>query len=588
MNIDFRSRHNLVLFAVGGVLIVVVLVAFWARYLRYTDLYVGFFNSNAATPPLTCHLSAQAPAGATTRIRVLFQNGIKNPDTVWMSSKSSANRRAQETVAKTIPAGTYKVTLESWDAHSQNGGGGQTREQYKLELKDSANKVLTTTGASADIPDNADYKKSLLSQSVIVQAGTSKITPVHAAYVDNSSHNSLTAVCATFDLVSSPQATLTVIKHVVNDNVPDPRTDTAGSFQIHVKSGGVDVANSPAGGSETGTTYTLAAGTYTVNEDFHDNYTMTGITGDCAANGDITLVAGQTKTCTITNNDNEPPPPDHATLTVIKALTNNNGRTAQESEFMIHVKKSGAEVTDSPQGGSSSGVVYTLVPGTYVVSEDSFPDYTMTGMSADCAADGTVTLIANDAKTCIVANDDNPMPPATLTVIKTVVNTGGGTATADQFQITVTGGNPSPANFSGAESGTTVTLEAGSYSVDEDADSNYTKTISDDCTGTIAAGESKTCTITNTYSALPPPSDVVISALPVCSASGYSATITWAGDPNPTTGNFLVEISDDPNFSSPFSKTVQSSPTDSSGFMRGTETLELLPGTTYYARVSNF
>ncbi len=41
----------------------------------------------------------------------------------------------------------------------------------------------------------------------------------------------------------------------------------ASNFNIHVKTLGKDVAASPAPGSETGTTYTLAAGTYTVSED---------------------------------------------------------------------------------------------------------------------------------------------------------------------------------------------------------------------------------------------------------------------------------------------------------------------------------
>src|SRR5207247_1404675 len=61
----------------------------------------------------------------------------------------------------------------------------------------------------------------------------------------------------------------------------------------------------------------------------------------------------------------------------------------------------------------------------------------------------------------------------------------------------VTAGNPSQSSFAGSESGTTVTVDAGSYSVDEDAVNGYTKTIGADCSGTIANGETKTCTITN-------------------------------------------------------------------------------------------
>jgi hypothetical protein len=61
----------------------------------------------------------------------------------------------------------------------------------------------------------------------------------------------------------------------------------------------------------------------------------------------------------------------------------------------------------------------------------------------------------------------------------------------------VTGTNVSLSSFPGSESGTTVTLNAGSYSVDESLNKAYAKTLGENCSGTIANGETKTCTITN-------------------------------------------------------------------------------------------
>src|SRR5206468_12211193 len=88
--------------------------------------------------------------------------------------------------------------------------------------------------------------------------------------------------------------------------------------------------------------------------------------------------------------------------------------------------------------------------------------------------------------------------PGTLIVKKHVVAGSGGTKTASDFTLNVTGTNVLPsASFSGSESGTTVTLNAGSYTVDENAVSGYVKTFGADCSGTIANGETKTCTITN-------------------------------------------------------------------------------------------
>jgi probable HAF family extracellular repeat protein len=86
---------------------------------------------------------------------------------------------------------------------------------------------------------------------------------------------------------------------------------------------------------------------------------------------------------------------------------------------------------------------------------------------------------------------------ATLIVVKHVVNDSGGTATAADFKMNVIGNTPSPALFAGDESGTNVTLQAGDYSINEAGPIGYVMSLSADCTGTIAIGEIKTCTITN-------------------------------------------------------------------------------------------
>src|SRR5438034_1169074 len=88
--------------------------------------------------------------------------------------------------------------------------------------------------------------------------------------------------------------------------------------------------------------------------------------------------------------------------------------------------------------------------------------------------------------------------PSALIVIKHVINNNGGTALASDFTIAVTATNPVPSSFPGAESpGTAVSVSAGSYSVSETGPSEYTSSFSSGCSGTIAQGETKTCTVTN-------------------------------------------------------------------------------------------
>ncbi len=74
------------------------------------------------------------------------------------------------------------------------------------------------------------------------------------------------------------------------------------------------------------------------------------------------------------------------------------------------------------------------------------------------------------------------------------------------FEFTVTGNNPDPSTFQGSSSGVVVTLGAGPYNVEEN--NNVPDLIppfnvdiqvdeTGDCSGTISAGDSKTCIFTN-------------------------------------------------------------------------------------------
>ena len=94
----------------------------------------------------------------------------------------------------------------------------------------------------------------------------------------------------------------------------------------------------------------------------------------------------------------------------------------------------------------------------------------------------------------------------TLVVTKQVINDGGGTKSPSDFIITINGNNPTPSSFRGSSSGTTVELSKGKYEVTESGSiANYNSTLSNECSGTINVGETKKCTIINTYSASPPP-----------------------------------------------------------------------------------
>lgn len=137
-----------------------------------------------------------------------------------------------------------------------------------------------------------------------------------------------------------------------------------------------------------------------------------------------------------------------------------------------------------------------------------------------CSAEA-VTLSSSTRS--FTVNTTNSTVTTALTVIKHVV---GGTKVASDFAITVAGANSTSASFSGSETGTLVHLFPGAYSADEAADPSYAKTLSADCSGTIASGQLKTCTITNTYQDTSAPAITLL--LPASgSTTGASPIFTW-------------------------------------------------------------
>jgi hypothetical protein len=93
--------------------------------------------------------------------------------------------------------------------------------------------------------------------------------------------------------------TLTVVTNVVNG---DGGSAGPGSFSVHVRRDGSDVAGSPQPGSSSGTTYTLDAGAHAVGADPVARYGL-AVGGDCAADGSVTLGIGDAKSCTVTADD---------------------------------------------------------------------------------------------------------------------------------------------------------------------------------------------------------------------------------------------------------------------------------------------
>jgi LPXTG-motif cell wall-anchored protein len=294
-------------------------------------------------------------------------------------------------------------------------------------------------------------------------------------------------------------ATLTLVKTVVNTG---GGTLTQDNFQASID--GTDV--------DWDTPTDLEPGTYTAAETTQPGYTASAWGGDCDAQGNVTLTAGQNATCTITNTYT-PPDPEPATLTLVKTVVNTGGGTLTQDNFQASID--GTDVDwDTPTD---------LEPGTYTAAETTQPGYTASAWGGDCDAQGNVTLTAGQNATCTITNTYTPPDPepATLTLVKTVVNTGGGTLTQDNFQASIDGTD--------VDWDTPTDLEPGTYTAAETTQPGYTASAwGGDCDAqgnvTLTAGQNATCTITNTYIEIP---SLSINKLVDDLNGGWADTVTY-------------------------------------------------------------
>jgi choice-of-anchor C domain-containing protein len=194
--------------------------------------------------------------------------------------------------------------------------------------------------------------------------------------------------------------TLVVKKVVTNDN---GGIKTAGDFSFEIDNGSLISFNTNGEND-----ITAAPGTYSVTEpdSTHAGYTATlSDSGEDAKDcSNITIVAGQTSTCTITNNDiaQQGGGPTTGDI-VVKKVTN----VGTEQSFGFVTTGTGYVSFDLTNGGSND---QSLAPGDYTVSEASTSGWTSDGGVCDHGTPGSITLTAGEIVTCTFTNTQTITP----------------------------------------------------------------------------------------------------------------------------------------------------------------------------------
>lgn len=256
--------------------------------------------------------------------------------------------------------------------------------------------------------------------------------------------------------------TLTVIKNVVGG------TAVAGDFTINVTGTNPNPASFP--GSESGTPVSIEEGSYEVSESSVSGYTA-AYSADCKG----TILAGEAKTCTITNST------DKGTITVNKIVENNGVGTKTVDDFQMTIDGNNVAKATPIEVGV----------GPHAVSEADNYGYVKT-YSGDCDSSGNITAIKDQNVTCTVTNT---FPYFTVTVTKVVNNINGGNNVVADFNLFV--------GSTQVTSGVSKKVAVGTYLINETGVGGYDGEFTGDCDSntqllTGANGETKTCTITNT------------------------------------------------------------------------------------------
>jgi len=233
-------------------------------------------------------------------------------------------------------------------------------------------------------------------------------------------------------------------------------------------------------------TFKVYPGKYSFTETLPSGWIQTGNTCN-----NIEIENDDEKSCTITNTL------QHGTLTLVKKVVNNNGGQSLASAWTLSAI--GSEENLSGKGTQDQNEnkavleLKNVKAGTYTLSEAGPAGYGASDWS--CKDDDTgndvahpVTLAGGQKVTCAITNDD--IQPK-LTVTKIVE---GGNKNVSDFKLYV--GNTE------VTSGQQTGFNAGTYTVREDTDLDYKSVIGDDCASngsiTLAPGDVKECTITNT------------------------------------------------------------------------------------------
>ena len=327
-----------------------------------------------------------------------------------------------------------------------------------------------------------------------------------------------TATCTVTNTYTAPPTTgsITVTKTAVNGN---------GTFNFTGSTGISAFSITTAGGTGNNTITGLTPGTYTITE----GTLGTGWAQTSTTCGSVTVTAGNTANCTVTNTYTAPP--TTGSIKVTKTAVNGNGTfnfTGSTGIFAFAITTS---------GGTGSNTITNLTPGTYTITEGTLG----TGWAQTSTTCSSVTVTAGNTAACTVTNTYTaPTGTGSIKVTKTSVNGDGifnftGSNGISAFSITTIGGTGSY---------TISNLAPGTYAITEGAlGTGWAKTTDTCGSVVVAANSTAACGVTNTYTPVYTVTGTNVVLNPSAETASGSAPANWSTDnwgTNTTTFTYLT------------------------------------------------
>lgn len=191
-------------------------------------------------------------------------------------------------------------------------------------------------------------------------------------------------------------ATITVTKEVINNNGGN---NVVSDYQLFVDDG-VNII--PV---TSGVTTIVPVGSYTITETGVQGYVGSFAGPDCDSVGQLTLLEGDDKACTVVNDDLPP------NITLVKQVINDDGGIAGPSQFGLQID--GGLVQNNTSVAVTANAPHTINEAgragyTFVGPITGTSNY---GKSCPSVLGGSITLDEGEAIVCTITNDDNPPPP---------------------------------------------------------------------------------------------------------------------------------------------------------------------------------